>query len=82
MERAGFCSAAKASSYAAKRSQLRSLYARAVFVLPAETHGIFGSQLAFRDPPGVSSIWAAGTSARGGVGVVVNCAFLQKFHER
>ena len=45
----------------------------------AETHVTEGSARGYEDIPGTTSYWAPGTAARGGVGSVIQSAFLKNF---
>ena len=77
----GFFCAAMAS-YSEKRRFVQRLLECNDFVVLTETHGTIGSQKQFEPIRGTEAFWAEGTSARGGVGIIVQNEFLAKFRRR
>ena len=77
----GFFCAAMAS-YSEKRRFVQRLLDCNDFVVLTETHGTIGSQKQFEPIRGTEAFWAEGTSARGGVGIIVQNEFLAKFRRR
>ena len=77
----GFFCAAMAS-YSKKRQFVQRLLERTDFVVLTETHGTTGSQEQFEPIQGTEAFWAEGTSARGGVGIIVKTEFLAQFRRK